>query len=227
VVGLLLSAGVAGCGGGGSSDADAAAPKATPSQLSFPTVDADLAPGTYAAPVDESTAVRYSITFPAGWRVQAGNEFYLHEDEAGGIGILPFVVDEIYADACRGDRGPVTKVGPRVQALVDALLAQPGPAKSTPVQTTLGGKPATRIDLRVPQRLQTQSCFGGPGTGVQLWLSEPARYMVLGPHGMVSVYVVNVGGQRQVFTVQYDPAHISAADRKDLTQILDSIHFEG
>ena len=120
VVGLLLSVGVAGCGGGGSSDADAAAPKATPSRLSFPTVDAELAPGTYTAPVDESTAVGYSITFPAGWDVQGGNEYATHGDAPGGVGILPFLVDQIYTDACLGDRGGVTMVGPRPHDLVDA-----------------------------------------------------------------------------------------------------------
>ncbi|MDP9182549.1 MAG: hypothetical protein M3P04_07230 [Actinomycetota bacterium] len=226
VAGLLLSLGLTGCGGGGSAEAKGAASEATPSRLSMPSGDAELVAGTYLAPKDESSAFEYSITFPAGWHLQAGNEYQLHEDAPGGVGILPFLVDEIYADACLGDRAGVTKVGPRPQDLIDALLAQVGPAKSSPVQTTFGGYPATRIDLRVPQSLQAKDCFLGPGTGVQLWQSPQHRYNVLGPQGMASVYVVDVDGQRQVFSVQYDPAHISDDDRVELQKILDSIRIQ-
>lgn len=205
---------------------DTITPVEQPQPRSMPAGDAQLAPGTYLAGRDESSAFEYTITFPEGWRVQGGNQYMLREDEPDGIGILAFLVDEIYADACLGDRGAVTKVGPSVQDLVDALLAQPGPAKSNPVRTTFAGFPATRIDLRVPASLQARDCFAGPGTGVQVWLSKPARYMVLGPASRLSVFVFEVTGQRQVFTVQYDPAHLSSVEQARLERILDSIRIK-
>ena len=189
----------------------------------MPAGDAVLAPGTYLARSDESSAFDYTVTFPAGWNVQGGNEFGRNADSAA-IGFLPFLVDAIYADSCRGDSGAVTAVGPRPQDLVTALLAQPGPVKSTSVATTLGGYPATRIDLRVPKNLQTKPCNLGPGI-VQLWVSEPDNYLVLFSDGVVSVYVVDVDGQRQVFTTQYLPG-ASQEDRAEIQQILDSIRIQ-
>lgn len=118
-----------------------------------------------------------------------------------------------------------TQVGPGVDDLVDALLAQPGPAKTT-VETTLGGYPATRADLRVPERLQTKSCFIGPGTGVRIWLNGPKNYLVFGPHGLLSIYVLDVNGQRAVFTSQYRLAHTSPQDQAELQQVLVSIHID-
>jgi hypothetical protein len=198
-------------------------PSAT--NASLPTGEAMVEPGTYLVPSSIWSAVDYSITFPEGWRVREGNLFDTNSEQIDELGIQPFVVDKIYADACQGERGAQTRVGPGVDDLVDALLAQPGPAK-TSVETTLGGYPATRVDLRVPDRLQTKNCFLGPGTGVQIWLNGPRNYLVLDPNGLLSIYVVDVDGQRAVFTSQYRPAHTSPEDKAELQQVLDSIHIE-
>ena len=189
----------------------------------MPAGDAAIEPGTYLVPRAAWSAVDFTVTFPEGWSVQYGHLYY-NQDES--FAIQPFVVDEIYAHACRGDQGASVEVGPGVDDLATALLEQPGTAKTGPVDTTLGGYPATRIDLRVPRRLQDEDCFLGPGTGLQLWLSPPDDYMVLGAADVVSVYVVDVDGQRQVFTAQ-SPKYASEQDRTELQEVLDSIHIEG
>jgi hypothetical protein len=150
----------------------------------------------------------------------------MDEDKPTGASFLPFQVDGIYADACRGQSGSVTVVGPRAQDLVTALLAQQGPVKSQPVTMTLGGYPATRIDLRSPPRLDTRSCFLGRGVGAQIWQNPEGRYLVLMPDGLLSVYVVDVRGKRQVFTTQYDPTGISATDLAALVQMMASIRIK-
>ena len=66
----------------------------------------------------------------------------------------------------------------------------------------------------------------GPGTGVQLWLSEPDNYLMLDPEGVVSVYVVDVDGERAVFTTEYRPARTSSEDQAELQQVLDSIRIQ-
>ena len=210
-------------------DSDRVTPLQQPPPRSLPiSGEGLLEPGTYLVPRDESALVDYTISFPAGWQIAGANEFYRDEDPARGgvgIGILPFVVDEIYSDACRGDRGSVTPVGPRPGDLVTALLAQRGPVKSAPVDATFGGYPATRIDLRVPDSLKTRNCFLGPGTGVQVWNSPHGRYLVIGSDNLVSVYVIDVNGRAQVFTVQYRPEQLSTADRAQLEGVLDSIRI--
>ncbi|MDP9182993.1 MAG: hypothetical protein M3P04_09500, partial [Actinomycetota bacterium] len=172
----------------------------------------------------------FTVTFPEGWTVQYGHVFAQHSDEADEFGFYGVTVDEIFADACRGEGGRRRAVGQGVEDLVTALLEQEGgAAKSEPVTTTLGGYPATRIDLRIPKRLDLARCqmarYGFPG--LQVWYSEPAdKYFVLLPHATASVYVVNVEGERQVFLAQVgNPS--STADRAELRTVLDSIRVAG
>ncbi len=209
----------------GTEDASAPTPVDQPPRTML-AGDGAIEPGTYLVPRAAWSAVDFTVTFPEGWRVRNGNAFHTNGEQADELGIQPFVVDKIYADACRGDRGAQTQVGPGVDDLVNALLAQPGPVKSGPVETTLGGYPATQIDLRVPDRLQSKNCFLGPGTGVQIWFSEPDDYLVLDPEGVVSVYVVDVDGERAVFAAQYRPARTSSEDQAELQQVLDSIRIQ-
>lgn len=234
LLGLLLVATLTACEADAEADPPIVAESSSSSEesgsssganASLPKGEAMIAPGTYRVPSSIWSAVDFTITFPEGWRVRKGNAFDTNGEQIDELGLSPFVVDKIYADACKGDRGAQLDVGPGVDDLVDALLAQRGPAKST-VQTTLGGYPATRVDLRIPDRLQTENCFIGPGTGAQIWLNGPKNYLYLGPDGLLSIYVVDVDGQRAVFQSQYKPAHTAAEDLAELRQVLDSIHIE-
>jgi hypothetical protein len=83
-------------------------------------------------------------------------------DEIRGLSFYPVLVDEIYADPCEGELGPTVAVGLEVNDLVDVLVAQPGPVTPEPVQTTIGGFPATRVDLEVPEGVDLAR--GGGGT---------------------------------------------------------------
>ena len=232
VGGLVLAATLTACEG----EADAGAPSPEPSSAqesttpsatndSPPADEGAMAPGAYRFPRSTWSSVAYSVTFPEGWTARDGRAFGVNSDQPDEYGIETFVVKKIYARACQGERGAQVKVGPGVDDLVDALLAQLGPAKKT-AQTTLGGYPATRVDLRVPDRLQTKNCFLGPGTGAQIWVNGQKNYLVLDPNGLLSIYVVDVDGQRAVFTSQYRPAHTSPEDEAELQQVLDSIHIK-
>ena len=233
LLGVLLLAGtLTACEG----DADAGSPaddapsaeeSTTPSaaNASLPTDDGGLAPGTYLVPSSRWSSVDFTITFPDDWFVREGKIFDTNIEQPDELGIQTFVVTKIYADACRGQRGAETRVGPTVDDLVGALLAQPGPHQSSR-ETTVGGYPATRVDLRVPDSLQTEDCFLGPGTGVQIWRNGPGNFLVLDPQGLLSIYVVDVDGEPAVFTSQYRPAHTSPEDEAELHQVLDSIEIQ-
>ena len=197
-----------------------------------------LEPGTYSVSSEGRTGsdpllwsiVDYTITIPEGWKGHTGHYLSKYEgfDEARGLVIYPVLVDEVYADPCEGERGPIEAAGPKVNDLVDALLEQPGTATTEPVQTTIGGLPATRIDLEVPKGADLRSCFladfGRPG--LQVWFSKPTQtYFVLMPGYTASIYVVDVDGERQVFLTQHGPA-ASNEDLRELQSMLDSIHID-
>jgi hypothetical protein len=117
-------------------------------------------------------------------------------------------------------------VGPSVDDLAAALLQQPGPLASGPVATKLGGYPATRIDLTVPEGFVLDAC-NAAGIGLQIWYSPAAdKNFVLAADGSTSVYILDVDGERQVFLVQRGDA-TSDEDLVELqAAVLDTIHIE-
>lgn len=229
--GLLLAAGLAGCGGDSGVSGERRPPSsATPSTtlLSMPdgdTRDGRVVPierGTYLIPSSAWSVTDFTVTFPEGWTVQYGHVYHQNDGETAEFYTVK--VNEISTDACQDGSTP-QKVGPRPQDLVAALLEQEGPVASDPVETTLGGYAATRIDLGIPKDSKGCSTLEAD-FGLQLWYSRPAdKYFVLLPDGTASVYVVDVDGNRQVFVTQVrEPA--SAADRAELQTVLDSIRIE-
>lgn len=190
----------------------------------MPSGDTAIDPGTYRVPRSTWSAAEYTVSFPAGWTLQEGHLFSRHPADDHEFGYRTVVVDGIYSDSCTGDAGAVRPVGPSSADLVAALLAQPGTDATGPVATTLGGRPATRIDLRVPKDLNLATCTH-KGLGLQIWHSTPADdYLVVLPDGTASVYVLDVDGKRTVFITQVRAA-TSTAERAELQTVLASIRF--
>jgi hypothetical protein len=182
--------------------------------------------GTYRIAKSAWSVADFTITFPKGWTAQYGHVYLKHYDTDDEIGFYAVVVDAIYADPCVGrNSGDLMEVGPRVDDLAAALLWQPGPKAGSRIDTTLGGYPATRIDLTVPEGYDLNNC-NLEGIGLQIWHSPPAdKYFVLLADGIASVYIVDVDGQRQVFLTQHKSA-ASDEDLRELQAVLDSIHIE-
>lgn len=228
LVAVPLLLGLAACGGPDqSASADTAShPPATPTDTALPVTD-DPTPvdaGTYLMPQDAWAVADYSVTIPDGWSLQYGHIFAKNADQEGELGFYGVVVDEVYDDACHGEGVPVP-VGPGTEALVSALQKQRGPRVSPPVQTTFGGHPATRVDLRIPEGM-TPNCRM-MGENLQVWFSRPApKYLVLLPGTVTNVYILDLDGERQVFVVMR-PEDLPAAERADLQAALDSIRIGG
>lgn len=229
--GALLMGAVACSDDGDEDTSNPAAPtseaKDPASGRTMPAGDEAVEPGTYRIPRSAWSVADFTVTFPENWSVQYGSIFARHQDEDAELGFYAVGVDEIFTDACHGE-SETTEVGPSVDDLVAALLEQPGPNASDPVDTTLGGYPATRIDLEVPQDLDLETCrlFEDGVRGLQVWYSSPAdKYFVLLPDAKASVYVLDVGGQRQLFLTQTRAA-ASVEDRAELQAILDSIRID-
>jgi len=232
VVAVLLAV-MTGCAGGVASELPASRESVTPSTTAGPTVTpfpdetepVAIEPGTYRIPKSTWSVADFTVTFPDGWTVQYGHVYASNPDEDDEFGFYPVVVDDIYADACDGTTGGLMEIGPSVDGLAAALLQQPGAEASGPADTTLGGHPAVRIDLKVPEGLDLKAC-NLEGIGLQIWYSAPAdKYFVLLADGIASVYIVDVDGQRQVFLTQHRSG-TSDEEVRELQTVLDSIHIE-
>jgi hypothetical protein len=203
-------------------------PSATPSTTlgSIPAGTAPIEPGGYLVPKSDWSVADFKVTFPRGWTVQYGHVYAKHFDSADDeFGFYAVVVDEIFADACEGDTGDITKVGPTAYDLAAALLAQRGTKASGPFAGTFGGYPVVQVNLTIPKGLDLNACSLGD-IGQQIWYSSREdEYFVLLPHARATVYIVDVDGQRQVFLTQ-SKAWTSARDRRELQAILDTIHIE-
>jgi hypothetical protein len=226
---ILLALVLVGCASG-------ARPAVAPSASQLPMPEAGessdgahvpIEAGTHLIPRSAWSVADFTVTFPAGWGVQYGHVYAKHGDEPDEFGFYPVVVDEIYNDSCAPEDESKRRVGPGIDDLYAALRDQAGGAAiSKPVPTTLGDHPASRIDLRIPNHLDVAGCRMAPG-GLQIWYSEPAdKYFVLLREATASVYVLDVGGKRQLFVIQVADA-TSAADRAELKTVLDSIHISG
>lgn len=232
LVGLSLLVALTGCG----RDMTAELPRSTPSAVPSTTPNATgtpfpygtepvaVEPGTYRIPRSEWSVVDFTVTIPAGWEVQYGQCCLKNSDGDDELSFYAVVVDAIFTDACEGGE-EFKEVGPRVDDFAAALLKQPGPTARGPIETTLGGYPAIRVDLTVPDGADLKLC-NLEGIGLQIWYSPPAdKYFVLLHDGIARVYIVDVDGQRQVFLAQYRSA-TSDEDLRELQAILDSIHIE-
>lgn len=236
-LGICVIVSAAGCGGDGS----IAAPEPTQTTsalLGIPEEDAPLDAGTYRVlkagrggddPLTWSI-VDFTMEVPAGLVGNTRHSLGTPEDLEGtgeAFGFYPVLVDELYADPCEGERGKTVPVGPAPADLVKALLAQPGTA-ATRATTTLGGLPATRIDLEVPKGAELSRChladFGPPG--LQVWFAERSqKYFVLSPGLHARVYVVDVDGRRQEFLAVH-AATPSAEALAALDAMIASIRIE-
>lgn len=221
-VAVLLSV-LTGCGGGvtgGSPRSDASA-----TTFAYSTEPIPVEPGTYRIPRSGWSIADFTVTFPRDWTVQYGHNYLKHSDAPDEFGFYAVVVDAIYPDACQGSNGEPREVGSKVDDLAAALLEQSGPTTSGPIDTTLGGYPATRIDLTVPKGSDLKAC-NAAGIGLQIWYSPTAdKNFVLLSDGTASVYIVDVDGERQVFLTQYRSG-ASAKDLRELQAVLDSIQIQ-
>ncbi len=232
LVAVILLA-VAGCSSDDASSSagtTATTPQGSPSSAatagSIPAGDAPIEPGTYRIPESAWSVTDFTVTFPEDWTVQYGHVYASNRDQDDEFGFYAVDVDAIWADACKGgDSGALTEVGPSVDDLAAALGEQPGPRVSHPIETSLGGHPAVRLDFTVPEGFDLAPCNLGD-IGLQIWYSPPAdKHFVLLADGIASVYILDVNGERQVFLAQHGST-ISDQDLAELQAVLDSIRIE-
>jgi hypothetical protein len=201
---------------------DQPTPTVAPVRSDFPE-SGPIEAGTYRIEPSVSTVASVTLTLPDGWEAQDGLPYALSDSGPDAEAFFYFVtVSEISSEPCVGPSG--LAVGPSVDDLVSALLGQPLTETSGPIDTTLGGIPAKRIDMTVPDDVDTAGC-NVPG-GLQIWYRGLAdNYFVLLEDGTASVYILDINGERQVFLTQVR-AGTSTEDIAELQAIVDSITFD-
>jgi hypothetical protein len=196
-------------GTSGGQPSPTATPTATPAYAQL--TEGPLAPGRYAL----YDGLVTSIEVPAGW---IGKPPFVRKIGADGAGLWwgPGPSDaQVFADACKGPN--LKPVDGTVRGLVDALDAQVG-TDATISEVTLGGLPATRVDLVK----DLASCSGGADSGLNLW-STPAGGTGLSPGARGIVYVLEKDGELVVF-IGID-FNATASDVAELERVSASTQF--
>ena len=242
IVGFNLLPRSGGVGGPGPSPTSNPTQTSSPTQTPLPTIASNrnfvgsFAPETTYM-IDDPCCVRSRMTFtvPAtGW--SAFDPVFVGKNLAGGgdtfdLYLSPFLVANTYTGGCHWLGTALTPpVGPTVDDLATALIAQAGPGASPPVAVTMDGHPGKKVELSIPKDLDVATCdsdgdfaiFGRWLTVGQSYGAAPYTYGN-GQHN--TVYIIDADGQRQVIDTMYLPG-ASTADRAELDQIVASIRFE-
>jgi hypothetical protein len=236
IVGFNLSSGP-GVGGQPSPS-----PTATPTPTPRTDPAGDLEAGSYVAhPLPSpDDAVTVTFTVPEGWiggsdAGAGGLGLALQPAGApttgapGGIAIQFLDVTTLHGDPCRwsGADGDV-RVGPAVNDLVEALVAQTAYEVSEPVDVTIGGQSGKRVDIVAPtEPFAGQTSFARDCDDQQfrLWSSTAhgsEGIYVQGPANRWQSNILDVGGTRLVVVVQDYPGTLPE-DRAELHAIVDSL----
>ena len=196
------------------------APSSTPRALP---PSGELEPGTYLVSRQDWTPVPFSITVPPGWTTDINGFIRKHEGEPQELMLTPWIVTHVYADACHWD-GSLSEVGATAEALAAALSAQSGREVSGPIEMTLGGYPARRVELLVPGELDVATCDEGQ---IRSWPSSPTDESTgwIGLPGQTDVvYVIDVDGERILIGTTRGP-EASDEDVAQLDAIIASIRI--
>jgi hypothetical protein len=197
-------------------------PTATPIPTPAPTLPpaGTLAPGSYRSDF-------ITLTVPAGWTSEGGwNVSKNGANPPNGMSVNPWKqITTVPSDPCHWQTTSAS-VGASVDALVTALVAQPGGGTAAPVDVTIDGFQGKKVDLMVPLDENLAACDVYPGdpTGIYVrWTAADGgqRYNQ-GPGQHDIVDILDVNGTTLVVHATYYAAN-TAADRAELQAIIDSI----
>lgn len=194
-------------------------PSPSPTPTPAPTIATlgagPLEPGRYALDWDGPPT---SIEVPARWSSIGSGVAKMSANHVLTWSGWPAPVSRVFTDACyEGDLAPVD--GTR-RGLVDALDAQLG-TDATVTETTLGGLPATRVDLEPSTGLNMARCSEGVDGPLKIWREDPLGYYALPPGYSGLVYVLEVDGERVVFVGSAEP-DVTADDIAELEAVIAS-----
>ena len=184
-------------------------------------IDGALLPGTYRKVRFTNQPLTLNVPAP-GW---AHVDNFITKGDAwdgNGVTLATWQVSHIYSDSCNWE-GTLVAVD-SAPSVVAALVAQQGHTTSGPSDTTLGGQPATRIELSLEASFDVAAC---DRSIVRLWPDAGPREqygLPIYPGQTSVVYVVDHGVfTTLVVSIQNDDS--APADVTEMDAILASIQF--
>jgi hypothetical protein len=181
--------------------------------------------GTYAQSVDPLTV---TATLPAGtengWWAGSPDVFAVGSDTclfSAAIELEVSIPWQLFGDACTWRD---TAVDVRSRSDAHATLSQNGLESTPSTDATLGGYPASRFEISVPEGFDLTRCDAGE---LHLWDSGPGRDASIDPSHTVRVYLVDVDGLTLGVTATYSPGDERVqAHMAELDAILASLRIE-
>ena len=216
VVGVIAFPKGGGVGGPQSTPAPTATPAPTPSPTPAPTLppSGQLPPGTY-----RSDFITY--TLPAGYSsYQSWGANKNDGNPPNGVFVAPWSsIATVYKDPCHWQTTGAS-IGPTVDNLVAALVAQKRGSTVTPINVTIDGFHGKQVDLMVPLDVKIAACDQATyksftdASGGDRYNQGPGQHDLLD--------ILDVNGKTLVINRVFYPAN-TTADRAELQAIFDSI----
>jgi hypothetical protein len=206
-----------------------ASPSPTSSPVPLPSAGA-LDAGTYYIAAGPITPARLTFTVPAGWATREAFVFKgppatkTPTTDFGDVELMVWTVTHVYNDICKNRT--LVSAGTTAAQLVSVLRSQRGRIVSAPTSITLGGFPATRMEMAVPAALDVSKCDSGI---IRFWPDpgpdESGGLCCSAPGSTDVVYVVDVAGDPVAVAARHQ-ANSSSADIAELDNIVASIGLE-
>lgn len=185
-----------------------------------------LEAGRYS--VEPGIAATVSVEVPAGWSAVDAWAFSgpIGHEAPAGMGIRFYTVDNLVSNPSSLGDGPLDPpVGPTVDDLMQAIVAQSAWTSSSPRETIIGGYPAQHVQITVPDDA-TLDTRGREGDAFYLFLDGAGGQIFGWAIGQsFDVYAVDVNGERLVLDALHFPG-TSEADLEALQAVVDSIRIE-
>ena len=241
---LMAAVLVAGCSsaGGGPSEPASATPGPTPTATVATTVEpgpsatpapppcpqANRIADTYEIGSNDTQTIAVTITLNEGW--DGCGLWFKELGEPGGVMMIGFwdAVD-VYANPCRWRDSLIQpSVGPSVDDLAEAMVAQDLTEADPPTDVTLDGYAGRYVRLAVPVDLDTGGCdrvqipefrfLNGPGDSVW-WLGAADAPGLIG-----ELWIIDVDGRRVVVQAA-SFVDAGEARRDEIHGIVETIDF--
>jgi hypothetical protein len=205
---------------------------------SLPAEGAALVPGVYRIADLGWAPVPFTFSVPAGWQstgdgivmspLPSPSSTPINRDTAKAS-MFTWIITHVYTDAChwQGALAPAATA----DQLATLLEHQKGRTASAPTSLTVGGLPATRVDLTVPASLDVSTCDRGPdGSGLIHFWPDPGPDETGGvccspPGSTDEVYSLSAAGKTFVVVARHQ-ADSTPTEIADVEGIVSSIQFE-
>jgi hypothetical protein len=185
--------------------------------------DRVLDAGTYVSTPFPADPMRFTLTFPAGWRAFTDFAFLPAAEGSSeapdGMAFGFSQIDGLYSDPCFASGAGDVEVGTTVDELVGAFAEQTAYGVTAPTDVTIAGYAGKRVDLTLPSDLGTSTC------GYEDFVPWPGSPYSQGPGNLWHLSILDVAGTR-VVVMTNDFEGTPAQDRAEMQAILDSLRIE-